>query len=1387
MKAQSLVFAINGERFELASVDPTTTLLEFLRTRTSYKGAKLGCGDGGCGACVVLLSKYDPVSGEIEDLSVSSCLTLLCSVHLCSVTTTEGLGSSKGSGGFHPIHRRIAGFHASQCGFCTPGVCMSIFSALVNADKAPRRPDPPPGFSKLTVAEAEKAVAGNLCRCTGYRPIVDVCKSFAGDVDLEDLGLNSFWRRGETTKAGAAAVDMLPSYSLGGGIGTFPDFLKAEIKASLLDSASEIPQSAIASSFVGSWYAPKSLGELHSILRSEGPGNRLKLVAGNTAAGVYKEVDRYDRYVDLRLIPELNEIRGGDPAGFVEIGAAVSISRAAVALEREGGAVFCKLATHLRKVAAEFVRNTASIGGNLVMAQRGKFPSDVATIFLGAGASVSIQVGCQRSLLSLEEFFEMPPIDAGKLLLSVRLPSWAESAGGERKSKLVFETFRAAPRELGNAVAYVNAAFLARVAAGEASGGPVVESLRLAFGAYGGRHATRAKKVEEFLTGKPVNSGVMLEVIRLLREDISPEEGTDHASYRVSAAAGFLFKFLLQLEEEHGGGGSVRAVAGEKETLLLSTGFQNEHISFSNGEVSAVDRSGSQREKLPPSRQAIEGSSTEYHPVGQAVKKVGAEIQASGEAVYVDDIPSPIGCLHGAFVYGTRPLVPVKEVNLKNQTAAATEEPVSFISVRDIPSGGKNIGAGIMAILGDDPLFGSSCADYAGQPLGLVVAETQRAANAIARKAEVVYEGEITGPPPIMSVEEAVERNSLFDMPPFLQPASVGDFDQAMEEADRKILSAQIVLGSQYYFYMETQTALAVPDEDDCMVVYSSSQSPERTQKIIAQCLGLPQHNVRVITRRVGGGFGGKAVRSIPVATACALAAFKLRRPVRMYLDRKTDMVVAGGRHPMKVSYSVGFKETGKITALRTEILVDGGATPDLSPIMPLNISGALKKYDWGALSMDFKICKTNRPTRSAMRGPGEVQGTFIAEAVVEHVADELAVDPEAVREVNMHTFDSLRRFHGPSAGDPPEFTLPAVFSRVVATAELRRRREEVRRFNGENRWRKRGISHVPILQPVSLRPTPAKVGVLGDGSVVVEVGGVELGQGLWTKVAQMAAYALGHLLDEGGGVDLLHRVRVVQADSLSLIQGGFTAGSTTSESSCEAVRIACNELVARLMPLKNRLLEQLGSSLTWDLLIGQAAMVSVNLSASTLFCPQGQAVRYINYGAAVSEVEVDLLTGATKILRSDLAYDGGRSLNPAVDLGQIEGAFVQGLGFFMSEEYVSNSEGLVTTEGTWDYKIPTVDTIPKQFNVELISSGHHQHRVLSSKASGEPPLLLSVSVHCATREAIREARKELAALGGPEPPPAVFQLDVPATMPVVKKLCGYDNVERHLEAALCR
>lgn len=501
-----------------------------------------------------------------------------------------------------------------------------------------------------------------------------------------------------------------------------------------------------------------------------------------------------------------------------------------------------------------------------------------------------------------------------------------------------------------------------------------------------------------------------------------------------------------------------------------------------------------------------------------------------------------------------------------------------------------------------------------------------------------------------------------------------------------------------------------------------------------------------------------------------------------MYLDRKTDMIMAGGRHPMKVKYSVGFKSDGRLTALRLDLGINAGISPDVSPMIPVAIVGALSKYNWGALAFDIKVCKTNVSSKSAMRGPGDVQGSFIAEAIIEHVASELGADTNAIRRRNLHNHESLKVFYGDAAGEAPTYSLVAIYDKLASSPEYRSRAAAVEQFNGGSRWKKRGISCVPITYSVRLRPTPGKVSILNDGSIAVEVGGVEIGQGLWTKVKQMTAFGLGQLCADGGEA-LLDMVRVIQADSLSLIQGGFTGGSTTSETSCEAVRQSCAALVERLKPIKENLEATSGATASWNALIAQATMASVNLSAQAYWTPDPAFTNYLNYGAAVSEVEVDVLTGATTILRSDLVYDCGQSLNPAVDLGQVEGAFVQGVGFFTNEEYATNADGLVINDGTWTYKIPTVDTIPKQLNVELINSARDHNRVLSSKASGEPPLLLASSVHCAMREAIRAARKEFAVCTGPANSPLTFQMDVPATMADVKELCGLDVVERHLQS----
>ncbi|CAL4919469.1 unnamed protein product [Urochloa decumbens] len=1339
--APAVVVAVNGQRYEAAGVEPSTTLLEFLRNHTPVRGPKLGCGEGGCGACVVLISKYDPATDEVTEFSASSCLTLLHSVDRCSVTTSEGIGNTKD--GYHPVQQRLSGFHASQCGFCTPGMCVSIFSALVKADKAADRPAPPAGFSKLTTSEAEKAVSGNLCRCTGYRPIVDACKSFAADVDLEDLGLNCFWKKGNEP----ADVSKLPGYN-SGAVCTFPEFLKSEIKASV-EQANNVP---VLVSDDG-WYRPKSIDELQRLFESNSlDENSVKIVASNTGSGVYKDQDLHDKYIDIKGIPELSVINRSNKG--IELGSVVSISKAIEVLS-DGNLVFRKIADHLNKVASPFVRNTATIGGNIIMAQRLQFPSDIATVLLAAGSTVTIQVASKRLCLAMEEFLQQPPCDSRTLLLSIFIPDWSSDG-------LTFETFRAAPRPFGNAVSYVNSAFFART-----SGGDIIEDICLAFGAYGADHAIRVRKVEDFLKGKSVTSSVILEAVQLLKETVLPSEGTAHPEYRISLAVSFLFTFLSSLANSSIEPGKINVTNGSH-----TNGVTNGSVEHSPEELLKVDSND-----LPIRSRQEMVFTDEYKPVGKPIKKAGAELQASGEAVYVDDIPAPKDCLYGAFIYSTHPHAHVKGINFK--TSLASKKVITVITAKDIPSGGQNIGSSF-PMLGDEALFADPIAEFAGQNIGVVIAETQKYAYMAAKQAVIEYSTENLQPP-ILTIEDAIQQNSYFQVPPFLAPKPVGDYNQGISEADHKIISAEVKLDSQYYFYMETQVALAIPDEDNCITIYSSTQIPEVTQNVVAKCLGIPFHNVRLITRRVGGGFGGKAMKAIHVACACAVAAFKLRRPVRMYLDRKTDMIIAGGRHPMKVKYSVGFKSDGKITALHLDLGINAGISPDVSPLMPPAIIGALKKYNWGNLAFDAKVCKTNVSSKSAMRSPGDVQGSFIAEAIIEHVASALSADTNTIRRKNLHDHESLAVFYGDSAGDASTYSLVTMFDKLASSPDYHRRAEMVEHFNRSNKWKKRGISCVPITYEVRLRPTPGKVSIMNDGSIAVEVGGVEIGQGLWTKVKQMTAFGLGQLCPDGGEC-LLDKVRVIQADTLSMIQGGFTGGSTTSETSCEAVRLSCTALVERLKPIKESLEAKVGT-VEWSALIAQASMASVNLSAHAYWTPDPTFTSYLNYGAATSEVEVDVLTGATTILRSDLVYDCGQSLNPAVDLGQVEGAFVQGVGFFTNEEYTTNSDGMVINDGTWTYKIPTVDTIPKQFNVELINSARDQKRVLSSKASGEPPLLLASSVHCAMREAIRAARKEFSVCTGPANSALTFQMDVPATMAVVKELCGLDVVERYLES----
>lgn len=1371
VSAKTLVFSLNGQRTEvdLSQIHPETTLLSYLRYHTQYKGAKLGCGEGGCGACVVHLSKYNTRIEKTEEFSISSCLTLLGCLDGCSITTSEGLGNCRD--GHHAIHKRVAGFHASQCGYCTPGWSMSLYAALRQAESKGSH-DHRRGFSKLSVLEAEKAIAGNICRCTGYRPIADVCKSFAGDVDLEDLGLNTFWKKNEVPDP-----NKLPEYNPT-GVYTNLKFCRQRCE----DSVTPKLNFSYKDKFSGEeriWIRPSSLDEILGALEKAAEENvELKLVVGNTSAGIYKNMEP-KVFIDISNISQLKIITRHDSG--IEVGAAVTISKLIEALEDTNtiaddvlnngkviptrSLVFEGLANHLKKVASGYIRNTASIGGNIIMAKKFSFDSDIATILLGANASVKIiSSGRRESVLTMEEFLGKPGLDSGTLLLSVYIPCWNEVSNPVEDNgvngsaeNLLFKTYRAAPRPLGNAVSYVNAAFLAQISLNSPQGNLVAKNLILAFGAFGVRHAIRATNVEEFLVNKVISPGVLLEAIEMLKLHVIPVEGTKKSAYRQSVAVGFLFDFISPLV---------------KDVVSPSINDSLEVNNNQNGSTFNHEKRSFKPKSITAGKQTMEFHH-EYHPVGQPSPKVAAELQASGEAVFVDDIPSPDKCLYGAFVYSEKALALIKKVDVKD----ALESPsvVSYISYNDIPKQGRNVG--VVGYFGEDILLAEETVECFGQPIGLMVANTWHDAKRAADKVAVDYDCETLGPP-ILSVEDAVTKNSFYQVPGWIAPKPIGDLAKGMSDVDIRIESAEVRMGSQYYFYLETQTALAIPDEDECMTVYSACQNPDTTQKTIAKCLGVPAHNVRVITRRVGGGFGGKALRSVPVAVICALAAHKLKRPVRMYLDRKTDMIITGGRHPIKANYTVGLKNDGSITALHVDLFINGGHTVDLSPIIPLNVVSSMKKYNWGALSFDYKVCRTNLPSKSAMRGPGDVQGSFIAETIIEHVAEILSLDPAVVREKNIHTLESTKLFYGSCVNSSFDYTFPSILEKLKQSASLTERMQNIGDFNVANRWFKRGLSWIPCFYPVKLQPRPARVTVFKDGSIAVEVGGVELGQGIWTKVKQMTAYALGQLW-QGLSGDIMQRVRIFQADSISLAHGGLTAGSTTSEESCEAVQQACNILIERLRPIQTLLNKRNPNGFSWMDLIFQAQLQSVDLSAQVYWVPDSSASDYLNYGAAASEVEVDLLSGATTIIQTDIIYDCGRSLNPAVDLGQIEGAFVQGVGFFMMEEHVVDKSGKLVSDGTWTYKVPTIDTIPQKFNVELLNSPLHQTRILSSKASGEPPLLLAASVHCAIREAIRAAHKELPTDNNKEH----IRMDSPATMDVIKSLCGLDNVELYLKS----
>jgi xanthine dehydrogenase large subunit len=758
----------------------------------------------------------------------------------------------------------------------------------------------------------------------------------------------------------------------------------------------------------------------------------------------------------------------------------------------------------------------------------------------------------------------------------------------------------------------------------------------------------------------------------------------------------------------------------------------------------------------------IEGGVFVVRPHDSAHKHV------TGLAIYTDDIPEPPGTLQIFIAQSKRAHAAIKTLDV----SAVEKAPgvVKVLTARDVP--GVN---DVSPFAGDDPMFADGLAEYYGQSLFAVAAETVEQGRAAAALAVIEYEDR----PAILTIDQAMEA-AFFIEPPYTMKR--GDASSAIKAAPHS-LSGRIYIGGQEHFYLEGQAALAVPGEDDEVTVHASTQHPSEIQHKVATVLGVPNHAVTVEVRRMGGAFGGKESQGNLPACASALAAKLTGRAAKVCYDRDDDMTITGKRHDFRIDYRVGFDAEGRILGIEFDQAVRCGMSADLSAaIADRAMFHADNAYYLPNVRITSYRCKTHTQSNTAFRGFGGPQGMVGIERVIDEIAHHLKLDPLIVRRRNfyaeMDSADQERRVT-PYYMTVEDCVIGALVDELAKTSGYEARRAEIRAWNLSSPIIKRGIALTPIKFGISFTKTMlnqagALVHVYNDGSIHLNHGGTEMGQGLFTKVAQVVA--------ETFQVDI-GRVKITATTTAKVPNTSATAASSGSDLNGMAARNAAEKIKSRLSEflagrfqttpdnvifLPNRIRVK-DTEISFDSAINEAYCARVPLSATGFYATpkihwdrataQGRPFFYFAYGAAVSEVAIDTLTGENRILRTDILHDAGRSLNPAIDLGQIEGGFVQGAGWLTMEELVWDEKGRLMTHAPSTYKIPACSDRPLAMKVSLWAAGNNREdTIYRSKAVGEPPLMLGISVFMALSDAIAQAGKGIyPALDAPATPERVL------------------------------
>ena len=745
-----------------------------------------------------------------------------------------------------------------------------------------------------------------------------------------------------------------------------------------------------------------------------------------------------------------------------------------------------------------------------------------------------------------------------------------------------------------------------------------------------------------------------------------------------------------------------------------------------------------------------------------------ARQHVSGSARYVDDIPTPQGTLHLAFGLSSCAAGQIKSVDLDAVRACPGVHLV--LEAKDLPHAND-----VSPSAHDEPLLADGRVHYAGQPIFLVVADSHHLARRAARLAKI----EITAEPAILTIDQALAAESRFEDGPRIY--TKGNAANAMHDAAHR-LQGQINLGGQEHFYLEGQAALALAGDHGDMVIHSSTQHPTEIQHKVAEALNIAQHAVRVEVRRMGGGFGGKESQGNSLAVACALAASFTGRPCKMRYDRDDDFIITGKRHDCRIEYHVGFDDSGRVQALEFTHYFRCGWALDLSlPVADRAMLHADNAYDLPHVTITSHRLKTNTQSATAFRGFGGPQGMVGIERVMDHIAHCLACDPAEVRRRNyypeMTCEPAARPSITPYQMEVTDFILGDMTGSLLQRCDYHARKAEVARWNGQNTLLKRGIAFSPVKFGISftlthLNQAGALVQIYTDGSVLINHGGTEMGQGLFQKLTQVAARSLGAQQAV---------IRASATDTSKVPNTSATAASSGADLNGMAVQAACETLMGRL---KDHLAEHYGVnateisvaegqvtapglSLTWQEMIASAYQARVSLSATGFYkTPDiawdrikgvGRPFLYFAYGAAVTEVVIDTLTGENRILRCDILHDCGASLNPALDIGQIEGGFVQGAGWLTMEELVWDAAGHLKTHAPSTYKIPACSDRPEVFNVDLWPGQNSQKTVYRSKAVGEPPFMHGISAFLALSNAVSACGPQYPDLQAPATSEEVF------------------------------